>query len=153
MKPKIIVKTKKQLSDEERIAINIMRTAYSVRTSLNNTLKQYALTPEQYNILRILKGAAPDKICVKQIAERLIERNANVPRTVDKLVAKKLVKRSNSSADKRETVMEIAMPGIKLLEVVMPEMEANLKNICNLSSVEIGQLSILLDKYRNENEN
>lgn len=148
MKIAEVIKSKKPIDDEQSVAINIIHTAYVVKTSISAVLKQVALTNEQYNILRILKGAQPGKMCVKQIAERLIERSANVPRTMDKLVAKKLVKRSSSMADKRETVAEISIAGLKMLETVTPELQRTLNEICNLDKQELSQLNALLDKYR-----
>ncbi|MGF7230876.1 MarR family winged helix-turn-helix transcriptional regulator [Arachidicoccus sp.] len=148
MKIAEVIKTDKPTDNEQGVAINIMHTAYIVKTSINAVLKQYALTNEQYNMLRILKGAQPAKMCVKQIAERLIERSANVPRTMDKLVAKKLVRRSVSVTDKRETVSEISIAGLKMLETVTPELQQTLKDICKLNKQEQAELNSLLDKYR-----
>ncbi|MDR6340954.1 DNA-binding MarR family transcriptional regulator [Filimonas zeae] len=131
-----------------KAAINIMYTAYHVKCSVSDALKAYGLTPEQYNVLRILKGKYPDQMCVRDIAGRMIERSSNVPRIIDRLELKKLVKRSTSSEDKRETVITLTQPGINMLATVNDIMEATNSQVCHLSDIELEQLNDLLDKYR-----
>ena len=82
---------------------------------MSKELKEYGLTHEQYNVLRILKGKHPEQICVKEIACRMIEKSSNVPRIIDRLETKKLVKRTSSEADKRETVIVLTPAGINIL--------------------------------------
>lgn len=127
-----------------------MYTAYHVKSRISMVLKDYGLTPEQYNVLRILKGKHPVQMCVKDIAERLIERSSNVPRIVDRLELKKLVKRSQSGIDRRETVITLAQAGINLLEAVNPVLETSHDQISDMSEADIRQLNELLDRYLKE---
>jgi len=83
---------------------------------MSRELKEYGLTHEQYNVLRILKGKHPEQICVKEIACRMIEKSSNVPRIIDRLETKKLVKRTSSESDKRETVIVLTAAGINMLQ-------------------------------------
>jgi DNA-binding MarR family transcriptional regulator len=134
-------------NEKQKAAINIMYTAYEVKTRISRVLKDYGLTPEQYNVLRILKGKYPDQMCVKDVAQRMIERSSNVPRIVDRLEVKKLVKRSQSGSDRRETVMVLTQAGINLLETLSPVLEASNDKISTMSETELGQLNSLLDRY------
>lgn len=83
---------------------------------MSRELKEYGLTHEQYNVLRILKGKHPEQICVREIACRMIEKNSNVPRIIDRLETKKLVKRTSSESDKRETVIVLTRAGLNILQ-------------------------------------
>lgn len=131
-----------------KAAINIMYTAYYVKCSVSDALKAYGLTPEQYNVLRILKGKYPDQMCVKDVAGRMIERSSNVPRIIDRLEVKKLVKRSTSSEDKRETVITLTQPGINMLDIVNVAVEAVNNEATNMNDEDLMLLNDLLDKYR-----
>ena len=96
-----------------KAGLNILYTAWWLKTIMSKELKEYGLTHEQYNVLRILKGKHPEKICVKEIACRMIEKNSNVPRIIDRLETKKLVRRVASDSDKRETVIILNTGGNK----------------------------------------
>ncbi len=125
-----------------------MYTAYLVKSAVSDALKAYGLTPEQYNVLRILKGKYPEQMCVKDIAGRLIERSSNVPRIIDRLELKKLVKRNTSPIDKRETVITLTQAGIHMLDTTNIVVESTNADICGLSEEELGQLNDLLDRFR-----
>lgn len=130
--------------------INILHTAYHVRCKVSDTLKAYGLTPEQFNVLRILKGKHPEQMCVRDIAGRMIERSSNVPRIIDRLEVKKLVKRGTSTIDKRETVITLTQAGINMLETVNVIVESANTDMCGLEDEELTVLNTLLDKFRKE---
>lgn len=142
------LKTDKFASSKHKAGLNLLYTAWWLKTITSKELKTIGLTHEQYNVLRILKGKYPEKMCVKDVGCRMIEPNSNVPRIIDRLVTKKFVIRSTSEIDKRETVITITGIGIDIL------LAAN-KKVNNLyeSSVIIGedeavQLNLLLEKMR-----
>jgi DNA-binding MarR family transcriptional regulator len=115
--------------------------AYFIQTQVNRELKKFGLTSEQYNVLRILKGKHPQSMCVKNIAGRVIKRSSNIPRIVDRLIAKKLVTRCVSEKDKRETIISLTPQGIRLLEKANKMMEQLDKQITHLSGKELNQLN------------
>lgn len=137
-------------SEKQKAALNIMFTAYLIKSSISQTLKQYGLTPEQYNVLRILKGKFPGQMCVKDIAHRMIERSSNVPRIVDRLETKKWVKRSQSGGDRRETVIVLSPAGINILETVNPVVENTQKQLSEMDEADLKQLNDLLDRFLKE---
>ncbi|MBV9961020.1 MAG: MarR family transcriptional regulator [Parafilimonas sp.] len=116
MKLEQAIKSHKFRNEVHKAGLNILYTAWWLKTIMSKELKEYGLTHEQYNVLRILKGRHPQQICVKEIACRMIEKNSNVPRIIDRLETKKLVKRTSSDADKRETVIVLTPAGINILE-------------------------------------
>lgn len=128
-----------------------MYTAWWLKTLMSRELKRFALTHEQYNVLRILKGKHPNAMCVKDIAGRLIEKSSNVPRIIDRLVIKKLVKRSTDAFDKRHTVITLTPAGIILLEKSTQSINAVFEQYIHLEPTHARQLNRLLEQFR-ENE-
>lgn len=142
------LKSNKFKNEVQKAGLNVLYTAWWLKTLTSKELKQFDLTHEQYNVLRILKGKHPEKMCVKDIGCRMIERSSNVPRIIDRLVAKKYVSRTNSMLDKRETVNTLTASGITVLQNATLIMEARLKKIIALSEQEAKQLNELLEMYR-----
>jgi DNA-binding MarR family transcriptional regulator len=116
MKLEEAIKSSRFRNEVHKAALNILYTAWWLKTIMSKELKEYGLTHEQYNVLRILKGRHPEQICVKEIACRMIEKNSNVPRIIDRLETKKLVKRTSSDSDRRETVTILTPAGLTILE-------------------------------------
>lgn len=146
----MVLQMQRFTSEQHKAALNILYTAYLIQTQVNQALKQFGLTAEQYNVLRILKGKHPESMCVKNIAGRVIKRSSNIPRIIDRLIVKNLVTRCASEKDKRETIISLTPQGIRLLEKANRMMEKLDKQIAHLSEKELNQLNKLLDKYRNE---
>ena len=111
-------------------------------------MKDFDLTHEQYNVLRILKGKYPDQLCVKDIARRMIEKSSNVPRIIDRLEIKKLVKRTVSESDKRETLITITKSGLSILESSTSKLNKVYASIQTITQKEAEQLNDLLEKLR-----
>lgn len=135
-------------SQVHKASLNILYTAWLIKTETSTGLKQFDLTHEQYNVLRILKGSHPKSMCVKDIGSRMIERNSNVPRIIDRLVLKKLVKRTNSPVDKRETVINITTAGTVILEASTKILEKRWQSLYKIQEAEAEQLNRLMDKMR-----
>src|SRR3954465_11355538 len=112
MKLEEVLKTTKFESPQHRAVLNLMYTAYWYKTKTNTLLKEFGLTTEQFNVLRILKGKHPQPMCVKNIGSRMIEENSNVPRIVDRLILKELVVRTQSPEDRRETLVSLSEKGL-----------------------------------------
>lgn len=125
--------------------INIKYTANWLNSKENDFFKPYAISPQQFNILRILRGAG-EPIKVQLIKDRMIERAPNATRLMDKLCDKKLIERVRCEHDRRVVYINISKQGIKLLTAI--DASINLDFLENLSETEAGQLSDLLDKIR-----
>ena len=133
---------------QQKAALNCLYTAWWLKSIISRELKAYDLTLEQYNVLRILRGKHPEQMCVRDIATRMMEKNSNVPRIIDRLVGKKWVKRATSAIDKRETVNNLTPAGLQVLEQATSKMDELFKGILTLSDGEANQLNDLLEKLR-----
>src|SRR3954454_14411725 len=132
--------------EKQKAGLHILFTAYQLKCKVSATLKPFDLTAEQYNVLRILKGKHPQTMCVKDIADRMIEHSSNVPRIIDRLVAKKLVKRTQSKEDKRETMMSLTEKSLDLLESCSQQMNETFEGILRLNNKDAKALNELLEK-------
>ena len=136
----------------QKAGLNILYTAWWLKTVTSKELKEFGLTHEQYNVLRILKGRYPEQLCVKNIACRMIEKNSNVPRIIDRLELKKLVKRATSAEDKRETVITLTQSGITILEATTLRLNKMYDEMMVLSEQEGAALNTLLEKVRTKED-
>lgn len=125
--------------------LNIIYTANWINSCQNEFFKDYGISPQQYNILRILKGAG-EALNVQTIKERMLERSPNVTRLMDKLCAKHFIKRLPSAHDRRVVKIEITEIGLELLDSIPNDFNKEL--LKNLNEKEAEQLSHLLDKMR-----
>ena len=150
MKLEQAIKSTKFKNEVHKAGLNILYTAWWLKTVMSKDLKEYGLTHEQYNVLRILKGKHPEQMCVRDIACRMIEKNSNVPRIVDRLELKKLVKRSTSEIDKRETVITLTQSGITILEASTAILNKLIDETIAISDKEATALNKLLEKVRQE---
>jgi len=142
------LKIKSFISEQIKSNLNIMFTANWLNNHVSALLKPYKLTPEQFNILRILKGFHPKVMCQKDILERMIARQSNVTLIIKKLKEKKLIEVERSTTDKREYVISITNSALKLLEEVNIVFTKEMPKINQLGASEAFQLNSLLDKLR-----
>ncbi|MBT8245187.1 MAG: MarR family transcriptional regulator [Winogradskyella sp.] len=125
--------------------LNIIYTANWISSCKNEFFKPFGISPQQYNILRILRGAN-EPLRVQTIKARMLERSPNATRLMDKLCAKNYIERLPSEHDRRVVKIVITKDGISLLEEIAKTKKQNLLN--NLTEDEALQLSNLLDKIR-----
>lgn len=142
------IQSNKFKSNVQKAALNIMYTAWWIKSMSSKALKDFDLTHEQYNVLRILKGKHPEKMCVKDIACRMIEKSSNVPRIIDRLVDKEWVIRSQGEEDARQTVIALTQTGIAVLTNATVKLEASHANAVNLSEDQAVVLNDLLEQLR-----
>ncbi|MFD0992900.1 MarR family winged helix-turn-helix transcriptional regulator [Tenacibaculum geojense] len=125
--------------------LNIRYTANWINSKEIEFFKPYGISPQQYNILRILRGAAA-KVKVQTVKDRMIERAPNLTRLMDKLVEKNLLERTRCNDDRRVVYVHILDEGLLLLSEIDQAMNLNLLD--NLTEEEAAILSDLLDKIR-----
>ena len=100
------------------VVIGMQRTTSLIQQYLNQQFKGYGLSQEQFNALRILRGAKPNGCTCQQIAERLISYNPDITRLTDKLVKKGLVERDRDTKDRRVVITKITKEGETLVNEV-----------------------------------
>lgn len=125
--------------------LNILYTASWISGYQNEFFKPFGISPQQYNILRILNGAK-EPLNVQVIKERMIERSPNTTRLMDKLCAKEYIERLPCEHDRRIVKIAITDKGKGLLNKIPNNFNKDL--LKNLTEIEAGQLSDLLDKMR-----
>lgn len=132
-------------NNKVKAMLNIMFTANWINSYQNSFFKPFKTSSQQYNILRILKGAG-EPLKMQTIKERMVERSPNTTRLMDKLYHKGLIERISCASDRRVVHIKITAKGLNLLEDIS---RANRKDLLkNLTEEEALQLSDLLDKIR-----
>lgn len=136
----------------QKVVVNILYTNNWLSSLQVDISRKYGITPQQYNVLRILRGQYPNPITVNAIIERMLDKMSNASRLVDKLLAKGLVTRQENKDDRRACDIQITKEGLNVLEemdVLQQQMDESLKT---LTEQEANQLSFLLDKLRGSAE-
>lgn len=129
--------------------IALFSAAGAARRHISAELERFGLAPQQYNVLRILRGAHPQALPTMEIVERMLERAPGITRLIDRLEEKGLVARSRSPNDRRSMHCAITERGLALLaEMDRPIDEADMAVFAALDEAEIGQLHALLDRVR-----
>ncbi|CAN5327910.1 MarR family transcriptional regulator [soil metagenome] len=132
-----------------RLMVNLMYTSNWIAASQTKLLKPSGLTLQQYNVLRILRGQYPNPVKVSDITERMLDKMSNASRLIDKLVAKKLVLRTECPSDRRAVDVVITDKGLELLQKLdVHQTEWNDEQHNKLTEDEAIYLSQLLDRLR-----
>jgi MarR family transcriptional regulator, 2-MHQ and catechol-resistance regulon repressor len=132
-------------SNKVKALINIKYTSNWLSSIENIFFKPYGISPQQYNILRILRGAK-ERTKVQIVKDRMIERAPNATRLMDKLCDKNLIERERCEHDRRVVYVKITNQGLELLVTI--DENKNLSFLDKLSDEEAETLSNLLDKIR-----
>jgi DNA-binding MarR family transcriptional regulator len=132
-------------SSKVKALINIKYTSNWLNSKENDFFKPYGISPQQFNILRILRGAK-ERIKVQLVKDRMIERAPNATRLMDKLCDKNLIERERCEHDRRVVYIKITNQGLELLATI--DDNKNLSFLENLTNKEAEILSNLLDKIR-----
>ena len=139
-------------SREQQATLGLLRTADAVKRSLAQVIEPHGITPQQYNVLRILRGAGPDGLPTLSIGERMIEQTPGVTRLVDRLERKGLVARTPCPKDRRRVFCRITQKGLDLLkELDEPVNRWDAQAVAVLPPSELDSLINLLDRVRASN--
>ena len=150
MKIEEVIKSNVEIDNSKKVVMNIIYTQNVISDHFNEILKPYDLSSEQYNVLRILRGqkGCPANMCV--IQERMLAKTSNTTRLVDKLLLKEFVTREVCHENRRKIEVSITQKGLNVLTELDPKVIEHEKKFSkNLTSQELEQLNILLEKYRN----
>lgn len=143
------LKSKLQYPIERRTVLNIAYTQNVLAEAFNELIKQHDISPEQFNVLRILRGQKGNPINMSDIGERMIARTSNTTRLVDKLLLKELVTRDICPGNRRKMEIRITDKGLDLLKTLDPIVDGHeQKFAANLSMEELVLLNELLEKFR-----
>jgi len=149
MKIEDIIKSTGNIPLAKKVMLNIMYTQNVIGENFNEVLKSYDLSPEQFNVLRILRGQKCKPVNMGIIQERMVAKTSNTTRLVDKLLLKDFVTRGVCESNRRKMEVSITERGLELLKELDPIVDAHEdKFAANLTPTELEQLNILLEKYR-----
>jgi len=141
------INQRKFRNEYQRAAINLIYTYNWTNEQMKQMFDQYDITPQQFNILRILRGAG-EPLSTLQIRQRMLDKMSDTSRIVDRLIKKALVRKMTCKADRRLVDVTISDKGLKLLEK-MDRHENDMDGVFkNLSEAEAKTLNKLLDKVR-----
>jgi DNA-binding MarR family transcriptional regulator len=133
----------------QEAAVALLHTADLVRRSVAAIVEPHGITPQQYNVLRILRGAGASGLPTLDIVERMVEETPGITRLIDRLESKKLVVRKRCKTDRRQVFCCITERGLALLDGLDEPLHAAEKAALGaLSEKQLGQLLSLLDKAR-----
>jgi DNA-binding MarR family transcriptional regulator len=134
-------------SPAQEALLSVIVTANALNDLMDRVCEEHKITRTQYNVLRILRGVYPDGHARCDIACRMLDRASDITRLVDRLQARRLVKRKRGSEDQRQAVTAITAKGIKLLEKMAPQVEAATRRLLErLSEEDCRELSRLCSR-------
>jgi DNA-binding MarR family transcriptional regulator len=137
------LKQRKPWSLEEETFLNIARTNAVLEHALVQALKPFDITPTQYNVLRILRGAGADGLCRNEVGERLVRRVPDVTRLLDRMEETGLLARARDDADRRYVTARISPQGLAILDRLDKEIHRIHRN--QLGHIDRKQLRSLID--------
>ena len=142
------IKLTKPITPEERSVINIILTGNYMTSALSEVLSDFDITIQQYNVLRILRGAYPECYNNGELLDRMMFKNTDLTRLVDRLRQKSLVERKQCKEDKRRVEIGITGQGLELLGDIDGQKERIETLVSRLTENECKELNRLLEKVR-----
>ncbi len=142
------IKTKPFKNERQKLTVNILYT-YSWLLNRNNKLFQkFGLTMQQFNILRILRGQYPKTCNLQLLKDRMLDKQSDCSRLVERLHRKGLIERKVSETDRRKLDLKISDGGLALLQKMNPEVADQDEKLDTLTDKEVETMNTLLDRLR-----
>ena len=142
------IKQKQFNNEYEKLLINLIFTSNWIACLQQRYFKPFGITPQQYNVLRILKGQSPNPVSVGMVQGRMLDRSSNITRLVDKLIDKELVSRCENPDNRRMQELRITEKGLAFLEEIK-KLESTANTFSDrLSEKEAQLVNELLDRLR-----
>jgi DNA-binding MarR family transcriptional regulator len=140
-------------SPQQEVFLNLWRTYDRLRAVEDELFGGYGLTPQQYNALRLLRAAYPEKVPTLNLAARLVSRAPDITRMVDKLYERGLVERERPEGNRRVVMVGITDEGLALLDEIAPHVrQCHVRQLGHLAPDEMTTLVRLLHKVRAPHE-
>jgi DNA-binding MarR family transcriptional regulator len=142
------IKQDKFPNEFEKLAVNLLYTGSWLYNVNVMRLKKFGITPEQYNVLRILRGRNPEPMMLADITSRMLDKSSNATRLVEKLRLKSLVKRELCENNRRQVDIIITEKGLTLLKKIEHAADEWIATLKNISKSEAVEMNRILDKLR-----
>lgn len=137
-------------NEHEKAVVNILYTSSWLHNLNAARLKPHGITPEQFNVLRILRGSAPKPMKLADITSRMIDKSSNATRLVEKLRQKGLLKREVCDDNRRQVDIVITEKGLNVLKKIDQKSDEWLSSLKTISKAEATELNRVLDKLRDQ---
>lgn len=138
------------LAEEEGL-LNLLRTHEFLQQRQTEFFKRFQLTPTQYNILRILRGAGKEGITCARASERMVTADPDITRLLDRLEARGLTRRERGSQDRRVVISRITEDGLRLIAAIdKPLAEFHKRYMGRVGRKKLAQLIEILESIREE---
>ena len=135
-------------NEKHKAMVNLQFTQLAISNKLGEVFKRSNISAQQYNVLRILRGQYPNSASIGLIKERMLDKNSDVSRIIDRLKRKKLLERKGCKLDRRQKDVTISDEGLKLLETLDQDLSSIEKVIANVSEEDAVKLNSILDEIR-----
>ena len=133
----------------DQVYLNVLHTADALLRGVEELLKPHGLTPSQYNVLRILRGAGPAGLACREIGARMLTRDPDMTRLLDRLETRGLVVRARDTKDRRVVLTRIAAAGLKLLkDLDAPVAGLHRNQLQHMGAADLRRLAALLEQAR-----
>ena len=142
------IKQKKFGNEFEKLVVNVLFTASWLDGINIQQLKPFGISPQQFNVLRILRGSYPATIRLTDITERMIDKNSNATRLVEKLRQKGLLKREICLMNRRQVDILITQKGLDVLKGIDDASDTMFQHMKTIQKQEAKELNRILDKLR-----
>lgn len=146
------IKQSKFVNNRQKAAINLIYTSNWLTEKLRCFLASEDLTPQQFNVLRILRGSHPEPLSTLQIRERMLDKMSDTSRIVDRLIKKGLVEKKTCKADKRLVDILISEQGLETLQRLDEHQGEINDHMRGISEEDAAMLSEILDRARDNYE-
>lgn len=144
-----IKQTRPFTSIQEEVVLSMLRTADQLAVPMNEVLRETALSLSQYNVLRILRGAGQEGLASGEICDRMVRRDPDLTRLLDRLESRELVARARGTTDRRVVRATITPAGLRLLESLDARVEQTLaKTLDRMPKTRLKLLLELLEEAR-----
>jgi len=132
---------------EDRLFVTMLKLADSLSQEAELVIRSVGLTPAQYNVLRILRGAEPDGLLCRGIADRMISRDPDMTRLLDRMEKQAWITRERQQDDRRVIKTRITPEGLKLLKKLdQPVHDLHKRQFRHMSAARLKMLAELLDE-------
>lgn len=135
-------------NEYQKARVNIHFTHNYLSEQLIVIIKPLKLSPTQFNVLRILRGQYPEVSSIGLLKERMLDKNSDISRVIDRMLTKKLVVRKECKQDRRQKDIQISQLGLDYLAKIDTQEKELDKKMLHLTLEEVTQLNDLLDKIR-----
>jgi len=144
-----LLKATNTMTPSKKLVLNLIVTANHISDKVQESIKPFGISPQQFNVLRILRGQKGNPANLSTIQERMVTKMSNTTRLVDKLVEKGLSERIVCPSNRRKIEIRITEKGLQLLKELDPIIEKVENTFSeNLNEKEIESLNIKLNELR-----